>query len=196
MLNEEEYMKKLDKKSLIYGMSGFLVGAAIMMPTIASAHPDDSGFKGTIGEIKAEVFGFDSVDELKQASKDKDSRKEIAENAGFGSREEVRDAVATAVASSDKLTDEQKQEFSDRMEERSEKRAEFEDAAAEFLGISVDELKQAHEDGKKIDELLEDSDKTHEEFKEFLEDKGIDGPRAKHGGRHHRGGPERGEEAS
>lgn len=190
-------MKKIDKKSLIYGMGGFLVGAAIMMPTIANAQPDESGVRGVIGDIKAQVLGFDSKEELKEAAKDKDSKKEIAEEAGFNSREEVEEAVAKAVAESDELTDEQKQEFKNRMAERAENRAEFEEAAAEFLGISVDELKAAHDDGKRLDDLLEDSGKTKEEFKEFLDDEGIKPPHHGEGhGRHHRGDREADEETS
>lgn len=125
----------------------------------------------------------------------------VAEILGI-QEEQLQDAFTTAASEgiderveAGQLDEEKAAEMKERLEEngfqfgpkhgkRGHKQhsPEHEEAVAEFLGISIEELEQAKEEEKRMPELLEEAGKTEEELKAFMQERfGDERPEGREG---------------
>ena len=137
--------------------------------------------KGEIAPVMAELLGV-SVEEL-EAARENDTMSDLVEAAGL-TREEVKAALSEAKANAlnaavdeGLLTAEQAEQIQSREGRKGRRggggnrlggiidRAEVQQTLAGILGISVEELEAAREDGTKLPELIEELGLDAEEVK-------------------------------
>jgi len=147
------------------------VGAGVLLATNASAAEDE----GTnVFQRVAQILGIEE-DNLSDAFKQA-KIEEIDEKveAGYLDAEEAEEIKTKIEESEGPMMGMRKGGKGMHREMDDEHKA----AVAEFFGISVEELDQAHEDGQRMPDLLEDYGKTQEEMRAFMQEQFPD---EKHG---------------
>ncbi|HEC65679.1 MAG TPA: hypothetical protein ENI23_10305 [bacterium] len=142
-----------------------LAGGLFAVGTIVTAQ-DAEGEGNPLIERVAELLGI-APDDLTGAFR----------TAGI---ERIDERVASGELSEEKAAEiRERIESSDGLPFRGGRRhkGNFEEKAqhvADFLGLSLEEVQQAHEDGQKLSEILEANGKTKEEFRTYLEENGVE----------------------
>ena len=131
-------------------------------------------FKAEKVEAAADILGL-SVDELEAAREAGTSKEELLENAGLTAEEfqalmtEAKEASIAEAIDSGLITEEQAANFAERQGNGRGGRGQRggnPESVADILGLTVEELEAAREDGITMDELLEDAGLTEDEFRE------------------------------
>ena len=157
---------------------------AIVFQVADEAGTDDDNsevrefFQTERAESAAEILGL-TVAELEEAREAGTTMEELLEDAGL-TGDEFRELMATAreesvteAIDSGLITQEEADAFAERQENGRGDRdnrgnGQNSDAVAEILGLTVEELEAAREDGTTIEELVEAAGLTEDEFRDAI----------------------------
>ena len=140
------------------------VGLGLFAVSTANAQEGDLNVFQRVAQILG-VEENDLTDAFKQAQKEEIDQKVAEGKLDAEKAEEMKSKI-----------DESERPFLGPKGERRHMKGEGGEAMSEFLGISVDELREVKESGKTMDELLEEYGKTQEELQEFMQEKKGDRP--------------------
>lgn len=150
------------KSKILTGLAVITIaGVALVTTTVVSAQEEDLN----VFQRVAQTLGVSEpslVDAFKSAQKAEIDEKVEAGLMDADRAEELKTKI-----------DESEYPFPrmQRREERRNMRMKGAEAISEFLGISVEELRDAHQDGQTIEEIVEENGKTMEELHEFMVEK-------------------------
>lgn len=151
-------MRKRTLTLVVASMFAAMLPLAMLTSTISAADQDSNNAFAKHKQKVLEFLGM-SEEEMKQAREDGKRIPELVEEQGKTMRD-FKDAVGPRPGSRGKKHSKHKRA-----------RPEMRKQLAEFLGISEDELKQAKQDGKTIEDLLEENEKTQEELHSYMQEK-------------------------
>jgi len=150
------------KNKVLIGLAVIVVaGVALITTTAVSAQEEDLNIFQRVAQTLG-VSEDNLTDAFKSAQKAEIDERVEADLMDAERAEEIKTRI-----------DESEYPFPgmQRKEEMRNRRMKGGEAIAEFLGISVEELRESHQDGGTIEEIVEANGKTMEELHEFMSEK-------------------------